>query len=74
MLIAIIDFFQLYDFNKKMETVLKGMKHKKEDISSMDSQGYKNRFIEAMNKITDYNNIIKNIVDEEITKYEEENN
>ena len=72
--IAIIDFFQLYDFNKKMETVLKGMKHKKEDISSMDSQGYKNRFIEAMNKITDYNNIIKNIVDEEITKYEEENN
>jgi len=72
--IAIIDFFQLYDLNKKMETVLKGMKHKKEDISSMDSQGYKNRFIEAMNKITDYKNIIKNIVDEEISNLKNKNN
>ena len=68
--IAIIDFFQLYDINKKMETAFKGIKHKKEDISSMDAEGYKKRFIEAMNKITDYNNIIKNIVEDELNKDE----
>jgi hypothetical protein len=68
--IAIIDFFQLYDINKKMETAFKGIKHKKEDISSMDAEGYKKRFIEAMNKITDYKNIIKNIVEDELNKDE----
>jgi hypothetical protein len=68
--IAIIDFFQLYDLNKKLETGFKGMRNKKEDISSMEPVGYEKRFIEAMTKITDYKNILEKIVEEEFSELE----
>jgi hypothetical protein len=70
--ISIIDFFQLYDLNKKIETEFKGMRNKKKDISSMEPVGYEKRFSEAMTKITDYKNILKKIVEEEILKIKNE--
>lgn len=49
---AIIDFFQLYTLQKKLETELKAIKTSKEKISSMEPEGYCTRFINYVSKIS----------------------
>ena len=49
---AIIDFFQLYTLQKKIETELKAIKTSKEKISSMEPEGYCTRFINYVSKIS----------------------
>ena len=50
--IAIIDFFQLYNLRKNLETKFKLIKAKKTDISSVPPEEYVIRFINNMSKIT----------------------
>ena len=51
-IIAIIDFFQLYNLRKNLETKFKLIKAKKTDISSVPPEEYVIRFINNMSKIT----------------------
>ena len=51
-IIAIIDFFQLYDLRKNLETHFKRFKANKNDISSVPPEDYVIRFIKNMSKIT----------------------
>ena len=62
-IIAIIDFFQLYNIQKTLETQLKLFKKgvTKNDISSMPPEGYKERFISFVKSITDTENYIKKL-------------
>ena len=64
-IIAIIDFFQLYNIQKTLETQLKLFKKgvTKNDISSMPPEGYKERFISFVKSITDTENYIKKLND-----------
>ena len=64
-IIAIIDFFQLYNIQKTLETQLKLFKKgvTKKDISSMPPEGYKERFISFVKSITDTENYIKKLND-----------
>ena len=66
-IIAIIDFFQLYNLQKTLETQLKLLKTgvRKEDISSMPPEGYKDRFIEFVKNITNSEKYVKEINDPE---------
>ena len=50
-IISIIDFFQKYDFGKKIETNLKKIKANSMDISSMDPERYSKRFINNLKVI-----------------------
>ena len=60
-IIAIIDFFQLYDFSKFIETkfkyYIKNRPNKITEISSVPSDVYSNRFIEFIGKITMFNSL-----------------
>ena len=51
-IIAIIDFFQLYNLRKNLETQFKRFKANKQDISSVPPEEYVIRFINNMSKIT----------------------
>ena len=66
-IIAIIDFFQLYNLQKTLETKMKLLKKgvRKKDISSMPPEGYKDRFIECMKDITNSEKYIRDINDPE---------
>ena len=66
-IISIIDFFQLYNLQKTLETQLKLLKTgvRKEDISSMPPEGYKDRFIEFVKNITNSEKYVKEINDPE---------
>ena len=66
-IIAIIDFFQLYNLQKTLETQLKLLKTgvRKKDISSMPPEGYKDRFIEFVKSITNSEKYVKEINDPE---------
>jgi hypothetical protein len=66
-IIAIIDFFQLYNLQKTLETQMKLLKKgvRKKDISSMPPEGYKDRFIEFVKSITDSEKYVKEINDPE---------
>ena len=66
-IIAIIDFFQLYNLQKTLETQFKLFKKgvTKKDISSMPPEGYKDRFIEFVKTITDSEKYVKDINDPE---------
>jgi len=57
---SIIDFFQLYDSQKKMETVLKSLIVEKEKISSLSVPEYQKRFENFIIQITDFSEIIQN--------------
>lgn len=54
-IISIIDFFQLYNLQKTLETKLKLIKYRvpEKAISSMPPNEYKDRFIENVKKITE---------------------
>ena len=56
---AIIDFFQLYTLQKKIETELKAIKTSKEKISSMEPEGYCTRFINYVSKISNGEIVLK---------------
>ena len=60
-IIAIIDFFQLYNFSKFIETkfkyYIKNRPEKITEISSVPSDVYSNRFIEFISKITMLNSL-----------------
>ncbi|MCQ2819983.1 MAG: 1-phosphatidylinositol-4-phosphate 5-kinase family protein [archaeon] len=58
-ILAIIDFFQLYNFNKKMETAFKRIKAEYHDISSADPQLYVNRFMENIMLISNTEGLLK---------------
>ena len=66
-IIAIIDFFQLYNLQKTLETQLKLFKKgvQKKDISSMPPEGYKDRFIEFVKIITNSEKYVKDMHDPE---------
>ena len=66
-IIAIIDFFQLYNLQKTLETQMKLLKKgvRKKDISSMPPEGYKDRFIEFVKNITDSEKYVRDINDPE---------
>ena len=66
-IIAIIDFFQLYNLQKTLETQMKLLKKgvRKKDISSMPPEGYKDRFIEFVRNITDSEKYVRDINDPE---------
>ena len=59
-IISIIDFFQLYDTQKKIETVVKSIIVEKDKISSLDVPEYQKRFENFVEQITDFSEIIKN--------------
>ena len=59
-IMSIIDFFQLYDSQKKMETVLKSLIVEKEKISSLSVPEYQKRFENFIIQITDFSEIIQN--------------
>lgn len=56
---AIIDFFQLYNMRKNLETKFKLIKASKEDISSIPPNEYMQRFINNLMKITDAEGLLK---------------
>jgi hypothetical protein len=56
-LISIIDYLQLFTLKKKLELQYKKFKAEENEISSVDPNKYKNRFIEYVKKITDENAI-----------------
>ena len=66
-IIGIIDFFQLYDLNKSIETKYKifANRVKANVISSMPPKEYKERFIEFVKNITNSENYLKEINDPE---------
>ena len=59
-IMSIIDFFQLYDSQKKMETVLKSLIVEKEKLSSLSVPEYQKRFENFIIQITDFSEIIQN--------------
>ena len=66
-IISIIDFFQLYNLQKNLETKYKQLtkRERKNEISSMPSNEYKDRFIEYVKNKTDSEHYIKEINDPE---------
>lgn len=58
-IIAIIDFFQLYDLRKNLETQFKRFKANKNDISSVPPEEYVIRFINNLSKITNGKQLLK---------------
>ena len=61
-IISIIDFFQLYNLQKNLETKFKSFKVKsKKEISSMPPEEYKERFIEFVRSITESEKYLKEI-------------
>ena len=66
-IISIIDFFQLYNLQKNLETKYKQLtkRVKKNEISSMPPNEYKDRFIEYVKNKTDSEHYIKEINDPE---------
>jgi 1-phosphatidylinositol-4-phosphate 5-kinase len=56
-IICIIDYFQLYDFQKYLETQIKRVKTEREKISSVPPKEYKERFDFFIQKITSPENI-----------------
>ena len=69
-IISIIDFLQLYNFQKNLETKLKLLKYRvpEEAISSMPPNEYKDRFIENVKKITNTKQYLKEVSDNEVPK------
>ena len=59
-IMSIIDFFQLYDSQKKIETVLKSLIVEKDKISSLSVPEYQTRFVNFIEQITNFSEIIKN--------------
>ncbi len=57
-IIAIIDFLQLYNFQKYLENHYKKIKTDEKLISSIPPEPYKERFIKFVESITDQNKII----------------
>ena len=64
-IMAIIDFFQIYNLQKNLETKYKKFKSgvRKEEISSLPPDEYKNRFIEFLKQKTDSEDYLKRIYD-----------
>ena len=59
-IIGIIDFFQVYDMKKKIETKLKRVNSDKFSISCINSKDYKIRFINNFENITNYDLLNEN--------------
>ena len=68
-IIAIIDFFQLYDLRKNLETQFKRFKANKRDISSVPPEEYVIRFINNLSKITNGKQLLKNANKDPIKEY-----
>ena len=68
-IIAIIDFFQLYDLRKNLETQFKRFKANKRDISSVPPEEYVIRFINNLSKITNGKQLLKNANKDPLKEY-----
>ena len=68
-IIAIIDFFQLYDLRKNLETQFKRFKADKRDISSVPPEEYVIRFINNLSKITNGKQLLKNANKDPLKEY-----
>ena len=65
-IISIIDFFQLYNLQKNLETKFKLLRARsKKAISSMPPEEYKERFIEFVSSITECEKYLKDLNDPE---------
>ena len=66
-LMSIIDYFQVYNIQKELENKYKKLKAgvKREDISSIPANEYKNRFIDFIKMKTDSEEFLKKIYDPE---------
>ena len=59
-ILAIIDYFQMFNFYKYVESTLKTkFANHKESISCVDPKTYSNRFINYINKLTDIKEMLK---------------
>ena len=65
-IISIIDFLQLYNLRKNLETKFKKIKAQIEDISSVPPELYKERYIEFCKNIVDKDFIILKIKEQNL--------
>ncbi len=65
-IISIIDFLQLYNLKKNIETKLKNLNTQIEDISSVPPDKYQQRFERYSKDITNKDNIVLKIRDEQL--------
>jgi hypothetical protein len=49
--IGVIDFLQLYNLKKKIETFSKSIRRPKEEVSSINAHDYRRRFLAKMHEI-----------------------
>jgi hypothetical protein len=72
-IIAIIDYFQIFNFFKYVESTIKNnfiLKKKQKKISCVEPVAYSNRFIEYINSLTDVKQYLSNEI-KEVPKEEE---
>ena len=65
-IISIIDFLQLYNLKKNIETKLKNLNTQIEDISSVPPDKYQQRFEKYSKEITNKDNIVLKIREEQL--------
>ena len=70
-IIAIIDYFQIFNFFKYMESRLKNNFHKKNTISCVDPVTYSERFINYITMLTNVKQVLSNEI-QEIKEEEQE--
>ena len=64
-IISIIDYFQIFNFFKYMESNIKNNLHRKNTISCVDPTTYSRRFIRYINVLTDVKQFLSNEIKEE---------
>ena len=64
-IISIIDYFQIFNFFKYMESHIKNISHKKNTVSCVDPVTYSDRFINYINVLTDVKQFLSNEIKEE---------
>ena len=64
-IISIIDYFQIFNFFKYMESHIKNISHKKNTVSCVDPKTYSERFIKYINVLTDVKQFLSKEIKEE---------
>ena len=74
-IISIIDYFQIFNFFKYVESSIKNNLHKKNTISCVDPVTYSERFIKYIHMLTDVEQFLSNEIKEndELNEIKEEN-
>ena len=71
-IISIIDYFQIFNFFKYMESNIKNNIHKRNTISCVDPETYSKRFIQYINNLTDVKQYLSSEIKEEQIEDKEE--